>query len=54
MKLFTKQKQTPRLGERTYGSWGETIVRELERDMYTRLYLKWISRLQEAHLWSGN
>ena len=42
---LTKQKQTPRLGERTYGGqgegWGEQIVGELEVDMYTLLRLKW-------------
>ena len=46
MNLFTKQKQTHRLRERTYGSWGkvrEGIDRELGIDMYTLPYLKWIT-----------
>ena len=47
MNLFTKQKQIPRLREQTYGcqreGWGEGIVREFGMDMYTRLYLKWIT-----------
>ena len=47
MNLFTKQKQTYRLRERTYdyqgGSVvGKGIVREFGIDMYTLLYLKWI------------
>ena len=45
--LFTKQKQTHQLRERTYGyqgeGWGEEIVREFGIDMYTLLYLKWIT-----------
>ena len=47
MNLFTKQ--THRLRERTYGyrvageGWGEGIVREFGIDMYTLLYLKWIT-----------
>ena len=49
MNLFTKQRQTHRLREQTYGyrgggeGWGEGIVRELGIDMYTLLYLKWIT-----------
>ena len=48
MNLFTKQKQTHRLRERTYGygggkGWGEGIVREFGIDMYTLLYFKWIT-----------
>ena len=47
MNLFTKQKQTHRLREGTYGywgeGWGEGIVREFGTDMYTLLYLKWIT-----------
>ena len=45
MNLFTKQKQTHRLREGTYGycgeGWGVGIIRELEIDMYTLPYLKW-------------
>ena len=47
MNLFTKQKQTHRLREQTYGYQGEGweggIVREFGIDMYTLLYLKWIT-----------
>ena len=46
MNLFTKQKQTQRLREWTYGrgeGWGKGIVREFGIDMYTLLYLKWIT-----------
>ena len=48
MNLFTKQKQTHRLRERTYGywggeEWGEGIIREFGIDMYTLPYLKWIT-----------
>ena len=47
MNLFTKQKQTHRLRERTYGyqgdGCGEGIVREFGTDMYTLLYLKRIT-----------
>ena len=48
MNLFTKQKQTHRLRERTYGYhrglWGEGIVREFGINMYALLYLKWITK----------
>ena len=44
--VFKIQKQTHRLREWTYG-WGrrlgEGIVREFGMDMYTLLYLKWIT-----------
>ena len=45
MNLFTKQKQTLKVREWTYGYWGkgrmgEGIVREFGVDMYTVLYLK--------------
>ena len=47
MNLFTKQKQTHRLREPTYGygggGGGEGIVREIGIDMYTLLHLKWIT-----------
>ena len=54
MNLFTKQKQTHRLRERTYGyQWegGGGIVREFGIDTYILLYLKWITnkdRLQST------
>ena len=47
MNLLTKQKQTHRLREWTYGYPGEVwggIVREFGIDRYTLLYLKWITR----------
>ena len=48
MNLFTKQKQTHRLREGTYGYWGEEweagIDWEFGIDMYTLLYLKWITK----------
>ena len=47
MNLFTKQKQTHRFRERTYGyreeGWGEGIDWEFGIDMYTQLYLKEIT-----------
>ena len=47
LNLFTKQKETHRLREQTYGflgeGWGERIVREFGMDMYTLPYLKWIT-----------
>ena len=47
MNLCTKQKQTHRLREQTYGYQGGRvgggIVREFGIDMYTLLYLKWIT-----------
>ena len=48
MNLFTKQKETHRLREQSYccrvgGRMEERIVREFGMDMYTLLYLKWIT-----------
>ena len=43
MNLLTKQKQAHRLQESAYACWGEETVREFGVDMYTLLYLKWIS-----------
>ena len=47
MNLFTKQKQTHRLRERTYGYQGRRVGRgidwEFGIDMYTWLYLKQIT-----------
>ena len=47
MKLFTKQKQTHRLRERTYGYQGGRvgggIVREFGIGMYPLLHVKWIT-----------
>ena len=41
MNALTKQKQTHRLREQTYGCQG--IFREFGMDMYTLLCLKWIN-----------
>ena len=38
-----KQKETQRLRERIYDCWREGIVREFGMDMYTLLYLKWVT-----------
>ena len=47
MNLFTKQKQTHKLREQIYGYQGEGCgggrVREFGIDIYTLLYLKWIT-----------
>ena len=43
MNLLTKQKDTHRLREQTHGCWVERIVRKVGMDMYTLLYLKWIT-----------
>ena len=43
MNLLTKQKETNRLRNQTYGCWREGIVWDLRKVMYTLLYLKWIS-----------
>ena len=44
---LTKQKETYRLKEQSYGCWGkgwaQGIVREFGMEMYTLLYLKWIT-----------
>ena len=44
----TKQKETHRLREQNYGcwgeEWGEEVVREFGMDLYTLLYLKWVTR----------
>ena len=38
-----KQKLTHRLREQTYGCQGEGIIRAFWMDMYTLLYLKWVT-----------
>ena len=49
----TKQKQTHRLGGRTFGCWGEGlgegIVREFGIDLYTLLYLRRITNKDLLH-----
>ena len=42
---LTKQKGTHRLRERNYGCQGEGTVGEFRKVMYTRLYLKWITKM---------
>ena len=37
------RKEIHRLREGIYGCWGEAMVREFGMDMYTLLYLKWIT-----------
>ena len=47
MNLLIKQKETHKLRQQTYGcqgeGWGKEIVRAFGMDMYTLLYLKWIT-----------
>ena len=43
MNLPTKQKDTHRLREQAHGCWVEGKVRKVGIDMYTLLYLKWIT-----------
>ena len=44
MNLLTKQKDTHRLRKRTYSCpFGEGIIREFGKIMYTLLYSKWIT-----------
>ena len=46
---LTKQKETHRLRERTYGCCEEGIVREFGMVMYTLLYLKCITNKDLLH-----
>ena len=47
MNLLTKQNQTHRFRDQTHDCWGEGggkgVVRERGMNMYTLLYLKWIT-----------
>ena len=43
MNLLTKQKETHRLRKQTYSCWGEGIVRDFGKIMYTLQYSKWIT-----------
>ena len=43
MNLLTKEKETHRLRKWTYSCWGEEIIRELRKVVYTLIYLKWIT-----------
>ena len=38
---LTKQRETHGLRKGAYGCWGEGIVREFGKVMYTLLYSKW-------------
>ena len=50
---LTKEKKTHRLREWAYGWQGEGIVREFGMDMYTLLYLKWITNKGQLYsTWS--
>ena len=53
MNSFTNQKQAHRPREQTYGhqgeGWEEGIVREFGMDVYTLLYLKWITNKNLLH-----
>ena len=62
MNLLAKQKETHRLREQTYGcqaggegkNSGEGIGREFGMDMYTLLYLKWITSKDLLHnIWNS-
>ena len=47
------QRETHRLRKQIYGGWVERIVMEFGMDMYTLLYLKWVTN--KDLLWStGN
>ena len=43
MNLFTKQKLSHRCRKQIYGYWGERINWEIVSDIYTLLYIKWIT-----------
>ena len=53
MNLFTKQKQTHRLREGSYGYlWErrkEGLVREFGMDLYILVYLKWVTNKVLLH-----
>ena len=49
MNIATKQKQTHRHRERTYGYWGGGINWEFGIDLYTLLYLKQITNKDLLH-----
>ena len=40
---LAKQKETHRLRKQTYGCQGEGLVRDFGKDIYTLLYLEWIT-----------
>ena len=43
MSLLTKQQETHRLRKQTYSCWGEGIVGDFGKIMYTLQYSKWIT-----------
>ena len=43
MSLLTKQQETHRLRKQTYSCWGEGIVGDFGKTMYTLQYSKWIT-----------
>ena len=43
MNLLSKQKETHSLRKLTQSCWGEGIVKNFGKVMYTLLYLKWIT-----------
>ena len=45
MNLFTKQKETHRLIQGIHDCRGEGKLRDFGKVMYTRLYLKWITKM---------
>ena len=48
------RKEIHRLREGIYGCWGEAMVREFGMDMYTLLYLKWITNKDLLYgMWSS-
>ena len=58
MNLLIKQKETHKLRQQTYGcqgeGWGKEIVRAFGMDMYTLLYLKWITNKDPPYsIWNS-
>ena len=49
MNLLTKQRETHRLRQQTYGCPGEGTVRDFAMVMYSLLYFKWITNKDLLH-----
>ena len=49
MNLLTKQKEIQTSKTNLWLPWGEGIVREFGKDMYTLLYFKWITNKDPLH-----
>ena len=49
MDLLTKQKEIQTYKTNLWLPWGEGIVREFGKDMYTLLYFKWITSKNLLH-----